>query len=134
MFNQCYSLKEIVGINKFILSNVAKKKEMFSNCKNLKGLSLSNLNIQTKKDTSCQKGNQIELNFYSIDQNISYKTTCYDSDNFEKIEKELLEKKPELQSKKTLTFLGNGTVLDRRETLNNNGIKSDATILIDFDD
>ena len=38
MFNECYSLKEIKGINNFNILKVTKKRGIFSGCYELKGL------------------------------------------------------------------------------------------------
>ena len=42
MFNECYNLKEIKGVNNFKTNNVTDMKGMFQSCKELKDLDLSN--------------------------------------------------------------------------------------------
>ena len=45
MFNQCYKLKEIKGLNKFITKKVESLEGMFQKCNELEYLDLSNWNI-----------------------------------------------------------------------------------------
>ena len=136
MFNHCYNLKEIKGINNFNLSKVTLKSGMFSECYKLKGLNLSHFGISSSKnpfdDDPNKKGNPIKITFSSTDQNIQYTITCYKTDDFSKIEKELYEKNPELKSKKDVYFFGNGGLINKFATLEQNGIKNDAIILINY--
>ena len=46
MFNGCYKLENIIGINKFNTSYVVYMNKMFQDCKVLKDLDLSNFNTQ----------------------------------------------------------------------------------------
>ena len=138
MFSQCYKLKEIKGINNFNLSKVTIKNEMFSECYQLKDLNflhfLISFNNNTIKNSTNKKGNPIKIEFCSIDQKIKYTTTCYKTDDFSKIEKELYEKVPELKYKKDVYFFANGAKVNNYVTFEKNGIKSDCVILIDYND
>ena len=42
MFNECYKLKEIKGINNFNTSNVINMSRIFFRCKELENIDLSN--------------------------------------------------------------------------------------------
>ena len=46
MFNKCYNLKEIKGINKFNTSKVTDMSSMFKECEELKYLDLSNFEFK----------------------------------------------------------------------------------------
>jgi surface protein len=52
MFNECYKLKEIKGINKFNTNNVTNMAVMFQSCKKLESLDLSNFNTSNVTDMS----------------------------------------------------------------------------------
>ena len=46
MFNECYKLKEIKGINNFSTSKVTDMQRMFGECNELEYLDLSNFNVE----------------------------------------------------------------------------------------
>ena len=50
MFNKCYKLKEIKGINQFNTNNVTNMKAMFGECNELISLDLSNFNTSKVTD------------------------------------------------------------------------------------
>ena len=50
MFNECFKLKEIKGINKFNTNKVTKMKAMFQNCIELEYLDLYNFNTSNVID------------------------------------------------------------------------------------
>ena len=50
MFNECYKLKKIKGINKFITNKVSNMEEMFQQCYELEYLDLSNFNTSNVED------------------------------------------------------------------------------------
>ena len=52
IFNECYQLKEIKGINKFITDKVENMYAMFQACTNLEYLDLSNFNTSNVRDFS----------------------------------------------------------------------------------
>ncbi len=52
MFCNCYKLKEIKGINKFITNKVGNMRNMFSQCKELEYLDLSSFNTYSVLDMS----------------------------------------------------------------------------------
>ena len=52
MFSECYKLKEIKGINKFITNKVTDMKVMFEQCEELEYLNLTNFNTSNVTDMS----------------------------------------------------------------------------------
>ena len=52
MFNECYKLKQIIGINNFITNNVINMNTMFCSCKELEYLYLTNFNTLNVTDMS----------------------------------------------------------------------------------
>ena len=52
MFNKCYKLKEIKGINQFITNKVTDMNTMFQLCKELEYLDLSNFNTSNVTNMS----------------------------------------------------------------------------------
>ena len=76
MFNECYKLKEIKGINKFITNKVIDMKGMFSECKELEYLDLSNFNTSNVIDmgwmfNECHKLKELK----GLNKFITYKVT-----------------------------------------------------------
>ena len=69
------------------------------------------------------------INFLSTTQNINYPMICKKSDNFILLEEKLYQEYPELRNK-DLVFMANGSVINRDETLDNNGIKPGNLIVI----
>ena len=73
MFNKCYKLKEIKGINQFNTNNVTKMQAMFQECNELISLDLSNFNTSKVTDMgwmffNCNKLEYLNiLNFNIID-------------------------------------------------------------------
>ena len=76
-----------------------------------------------------EKEKKITIKFISTDQKIKCSIICKKSDNFKVIENKLYQYYPVLKIKK-LTFLANGSKINRNETLKNNGINKDNIILI----
>ena len=71
MFNKCYKLKEIKGINKFITNKVTKMNSMFQECNELEYVDLSNFNTENVTDMSymfceCNKLKYLNLLNFSI--------------------------------------------------------------------
>ena len=129
MFKQCNKLKEIKGIKNFKLFEDTKKSDMFSGCHSLKALDLSYFNIS---NTNNKKERPIEIIFKSVDQEINYKTYCYKTDSFSKIEKEIYNKFPELKLKQDVYFFCSGSVINSSATLEENKIKNNMVILINY--
>jgi len=50
MFNECYKLKEIKGINNFNTCKVINMREMFQSCQELEYLDLNNFNTSQVTD------------------------------------------------------------------------------------
>ena len=61
MFNKCYKLKEIKGMNNFNTSNVNNMKEMFHCCQELESLDLSNLDTSFVEDMSFMFNSCVKL-------------------------------------------------------------------------
>ena len=64
MFNKCHKLKQIIGINKLITTNVINMESMFSECNELEYINLSNFNTINVKNmrgmfNKCHKLKQI---------------------------------------------------------------------------
>ena len=74
MFTNCYKLKEIKGINKFITNKVTNMCEIFSECNELEYLDLSNSNTENVMDMSgmfngCHKLKEIKgINKFKTDK------------------------------------------------------------------
>ena len=71
MFNECYKLKEIKGINKFITNKVISMRTMFQACYELESLNLSNFNTSNVTNMSdmfnqCNKLKYLNLLNFSI--------------------------------------------------------------------
>ena len=71
MFNQCFKLKEIKGLNKFITNNVNNMYGMFNECTDLEYLDLSNYSTENVIDLSymfnkCDKLKYLNLLNFSI--------------------------------------------------------------------
>ena len=136
MFNECYKLKEIKGINNFNLIKVPNKIGIFNGCNNLNSLTkLNNVNIN-KNSNEITKGemeNIFEINFISLDQKINYTIPCKSTDIFKDIEEKLYIEYPELKNK-NVNFSVNGNIINRLETLKKNRIINNTTILINEKD
>ena len=100
-----------------------------------KKLNLNNFNRELKqlneenKKLKKEIDNTIAINFMSISQNINFPIACKITDNFKDLEEKLYKDYPELKHK-NLYFMANGSIINRYETLENNGIKNSNTILI----
>ena len=147
MFNGCHKLKEIKGINNFNTINTTKTVDIFSGCNELSvnlsilskfnayNLGFNNFNRELKKLNEENKrlqeemDNIIAINFMSTSQNINFPIACKITDNFKDLEKKLYKDYPELKHK-NLYFMVNGNIINRDETLENNGIKNRNAILI----
>ena len=73
--------------------------------------------------------NMFAINFMSTAQNINCPMVCKKTDNFKVLEEKLYLDYPELRNK-NLVFMANGSVINRYETLENNGIKPGNAIVI----
>ena len=85
--------------------------------------------IEEKEKLQKEIDNMFAITFESTNQNIKCPMVCKKTDNFKNLEEKLYRDYPELK-KKNLVFMVNGSVINRDETLNNNGIKSGNAILI----
>ena len=133
MFNKCYKLKEIKGINNFNYEKVLNINEMFSDClvlKNNNGL-ISSLNKSIQKlEPVNQIKTLITVIFTSSDQHImNFPLSCFNTDPFSLLEEKLLLEKPELKHKE-LIFLSGGKVINTSLTLEQNKLKDKDVILI----
>jgi len=85
--------------------------------------------IEEKEKLQKEMDNMFAITFESTKQNIKCPMSCKKTDNFKNLEEKLYRDYPELK-KKNLVFMANGSVINRDETLDNNGIKSGNAILI----
>ena len=135
MFRQCTKLKKIIGINKFNMSKVTKKDEMFLGC-DLEHLILSNFGndvFKSNNGVNSPKGNPFAIIFTSTDQSIHYASVCYKSEKFSEIEEKLFKEYPVLKLKE-ITYVSNGSVIDRNATLEENKLEDNSNIIICFED
>ena len=144
MFKKCHMLKEIKGIKNFNI-NIKDISGIFDECNELEYLiivskpkdknnnyisnsyinKLDEENKQLKKEME----NMFAISFTTIDQQINYLMVCKNSDNFKDLEEKLYLEYPQLR-KKDIYFMANGNIINRNETLENNGIKNNTAILI----
>ena len=101
---------------------------MFFGCSELIDLDLSYFGNSINENINERP---MKIQFCSIDQQIKYTIYCYKTDNFSKIEKELYDKFPGLKSQ-NFCFIAYGDVVNRSLTLEQNKIKNDTTILINY--
>ena len=137
MFYKCHKLKEIKGIDKFNISNVINKLDIFKGCKNLKNyneleylFSDNNPNLQLKKNVNLVK-KDITINFISIDQNIKFTITCSNLDIFSTVLEKLYLEFPELKEK-SIYFIVNGNIINKLYSLERNKIRNGNQILINM--
>ena len=129
MFNKCYKLKEIKGIN--IINNIKNinKNGIFDDCPKLKNIS----NYEHRNIKKIIK-KQINIKFLSIDQKIrDYCVTCYNTDIFEDVLEKVFLKYPEFKNKE-ICCLDGGTVINERVSLAENKIEDNSVILINVMD
>ena len=157
MFNKCNKLKEIKGIDNFNINKVINMDNMFEECSELKNLDLSKFkdsNIINNKDNirkhELQKENFykqlqneirlitkkieesfIAINFMSTDHNINFPIACKKSDFFSEIKDKLCSKISDLEGKK-IYFTSNGQKIDDSLTIEQNQIKDNDIILINY--
>jgi len=132
MFNKCYKLKEIKGINNFIIKKDADIEGIFDECRSSEKFKsiLQQLNgiREEKKNLNIIK-KKLTLNFISDDQRIKCHLSCYNTDKLSDIEERLCEKYIELKHK-DIYFIGDGTAFNKSLTLEENKIKDNMVILI----
>ena len=136
MFSECIKLIKIKGINKFNMSKVTKKDEMFLGCDQLEHLTVTNFGIvvvNSNNSDNSQKGNPFAIIFTSTDQSIHYASVCYKSEKFYEIEEKLFKEYPELKLKR-ITYLSGGSVIDRNATLEENKLKDNSNIIVCVED
>ena len=124
MFNKCHKLKQIKGINNFNTSKINKIVEIFDQCKELEFVDLTKFRNEndTPKDI-------FAVIFQSNDQVYNYPVVCKKSDYFSTLEEKLYLEVPKLKEKK-YCFLVNGNIVNTKETLDKNKIKSGDIILM----
>ena len=123
MFNHCYNLKEIQGINNFDDVIMIKNKEkIFNGCYNLKYLNntIGNSNVK-----------YIIITFETSDRSIEYDILCFISDIFITIEEKLLDEFPELKNKQ-IYYTVNRNIINKLDSLEKNNIKNSDSILINY--
>ena len=85
------------------------------------------------KDDNENKDKKCVILFISSDQIINFPISGNIKDNFRDFEEKLFTQFPALRNK-NLFFLANGSIINRNETLENNRIENDTTILINIVD
>ena len=103
-----------------------------------RGKKLKQINIGTFigeifKDDNENKNKKCVILFISSDQIINFPISGNIKDNFRDFEEKLFTQFPALRNK-NLFFLANGSIINRNETLENNRIENDTTILINIVD
>ena len=140
MFAFCIKLKEIKGINNFNLSNVTQANKIFEKCFSLKNYNEltflfdenNNPNFKPIKKLKVKK-KDIIVNFLSIDQNINCSIKCCNLDIFSTLIEKLCLKY-DILNNNNIILMGNGKVLKKNLTLEQNKIKNGDQILIDLID
>ena len=89
MFNACYKLKEIKGINKFNTNQVTNMKAMFQLCNELEYLDLSNFNTSNVIDMQCMFNKCHKLKYLNL-LNFSLKKNCITNNIFYNINSKLI--------------------------------------------
>ena len=133
MFQNCYKLKLIKGIQNFIINKQTKTDKMFKNCPNFENynISISNFSKRSPKKFNEVQEEIIAVNFISTDQMINYPVACKNIDIFSMLENKLFLEYPELKNK-DIYFVSNGNVIDKTVSLEKNQIKNGSHILIVF--
>ena len=127
MFNKCYKLKEIKGINNFDLTKVKHKEKIFDGYNNLDQLLLSKFNITINNNNE----KYIFVIFNTNDFLIQHLIPCYISDNFTTVEEKLYDKYPKLKNKQ-IYYTVDGNIINKSETLEKNNIQSCTNIIINY--
>ena len=136
MFNGCHKLRKIKGINNFNFIKVIDKIGIFDECNKLQLFSeFNNINFDNNSVEMEQLKKEMEntfaINYISTEQKIDYAIPCKSADIFKNIEEKLYIKYPKLKDKiLEFDFLANENIINRYETLENNGIMKNTTILI----
>ena len=120
IFDECNELELIKMLSKFNVNNM--------NISNGSTAKIREL-IEEKEKLQKEIDNMFAINFESTNQNIKCPMVCKKTDNFNTLEEKLYRDYPQLKNK-NLVFMANGSVINRDETLDNNGIKSGNAILI----
>ena len=137
MFEKCYKLKEIKGINKLNTNSAVGIEGIFEECfeleKNNELIAKINnklinqiilLNIEKK---------EINIKFLTIDQKCKCTISCYNTDRFTEVTEKLYQKFPFLKFK-SLSFICGGQALNGEFILQEKNIKDGDTILINDND
>ena len=124
MFNKCYKLKEIKGIQIFENINNITKIGLFDDCPNLENIPNKLISPPKKFDKK-----EITVKFILQDQSLSFVITCFNTDIFEKIKEKIIMQHTELKHK-DIYFLSGGNIINQRVSLAENGIENDDVILI----
>ncbi len=124
MFNKCYKLKEINGINIINKIRNLNKNGIFDDCPKLKNI--PNYNKKSLLDITKK---QINIKFISVDQEINEYITCYNTDIFENVLEKIYLKYPKYKNKINFCLYG-GEVVNERVSLAENKIEDNSTIII----
>ena len=154
MFNKCHKLKIIKGIDNFNIFPLTNSIGIFNECyeleflkmysqfstdnthynNNLQGIILQlNEEKENYKKLKKEIDNMFAVNFMSTDHNINCPIVCKKTEYFIDLEEKLYHECPELKQK-NIYFISNGNLINRHETLENNGITKGSIILINEND
>ena len=96
-------------------------------------LKMKNNIVEQKANNTLSYGEKfIAINFLSLDQRINHSIICKNNTNFHEIEKELYLKYPEY-SKNYNYLTCNGLIVNKRKTLEDNGINGYTIIVNKID-
>ena len=124
MFNKCYKIKEIKGINTFIDCKNINKNGIFEDCFELKNKPFN------KHEVPPIEKKQITIIINSTDQNIqNYSLICHNTDTMETLKEKIYLKYTEFKHKE-IYFLANGNIINERVSLYENKIEDGTAILI----
>ena len=93
----------------------------------------NNINDYQNNYSNYKESNKIIIRFKSIDQKIEKEIECLENELFRDVVEKLINQCPQLVGKK-LTFLQNGTVLDKSASVKDNKLTNGLIVLINIID
>ena len=93
----------------------------------------NNINDYQNNYSNYNESNKIIIRFKSIDQNIEKEIECHENELFRDVVEKLINQCPQLVGK-NLTFLQNGTVLDKSASVKDNKLTNGLIVLINIID
>ena len=94
---------------------------------------MNELKLQKEKMNEIMSASEniIAIIFKTIELKINFPIACKSSDDFSTVEEKLFKEFPELRDNE-LVFIANGNSINRKITVEKNGIKNGDTILVDI--